>query len=112
VSPWYSLTLALLVLVGMSSTAFHTTANTSIQLATPDRLRGRVMGLYMLLFAGSTPIGGFLTGFLAQHLGVSMAVAIEAGVALLGVLAGLAYYRAHTKEIAATAMAAVSAGAG
>jgi MFS family permease len=112
VSPWYSLTLALLVLVGMSSTAFHTTANTSIQLATPDRLRGRVMGLYMLLFAGSTPIGGFLTGFLAQRLGVSMAVAIEAGVALLGVLLGLAYYRAHTKEIAATAMAAVSAGAG
>ena len=72
------MTLAVLFLLGLANTAFASTANTSLQLATPDNLRGRVMGLYMLLFAGSTPIGGYLTGEMAEAWGVTMAIAIEA----------------------------------
>ena len=99
-SQWFIVTLFFLLLLGVANTAFAATANTSIQLATPDYLRGRVMALYMLLFAGSTPIGGFLTGVMAERLGVQTAVGIEAGLCLLGVAAGLLYFFSHRETIA------------
>jgi MFS family permease len=99
VSQWYFVTLVLLLFVGMFSTAFHATANTSLQLTAPDRLRGRVMGIYMLLFAGSTPIGGFLTGYMAELWGVPAAVGICAALSTLGVAIGLYYYVTHRDAI-------------
>ena len=79
-------------------------ANASLQIATPDHLRGRVMAIYMLLFAGSTPIGGFLTGYMAEHLGVSTAIAINAGACGIGVAAGLLYFFSHRTSIANTSI--------
>jgi MFS family permease len=99
VSRWFPVTMAALLLLGIANTAFASTANTSLQLATPDHLRGRVMALYMLLFAGSTPVGGYLTGFMAEHAGVQATVGIEAALCLAGVAAGLAYYAAHREAI-------------
>jgi MFS family permease len=91
--------LIFLLLLGIANTAFASTANTSLQLAVPDHLRGRVMALYMLLFAGSTPIGGYLTGLMAEHLGVSTAIVIEAAICLAGAGIGLAYYLRHRTSI-------------
>jgi MFS family permease len=104
-SPWLLLTLPLLFLLGLANTAFASTANTSLQLATPDHLRGRVMALYMLLFAGSTPIGGYLTGVMAEAWGVQTAIGIEAALCLAGVGIGLAYYLAHKQQVADSATA-------
>jgi len=101
-SQWYYLTLFFLLLLGVANTAFAATANTSLQLATPDHLRGRVMALYMLLFAGSTPVGGYLTGWMADRLGVQMAVGIEAAVCIFGVAVGLLYYVTHREKVIAT----------
>jgi MFS family permease len=109
-SQWYYVTLLILFFVGVANTAFAATANTSLQLATPDHLRGRVMALYMLLFAGSTPIGGFFTGFVAEHLGVPAAVGINAGLCGLGLAAGAIYYLSHRLRVAETADASVVAG--
>ena len=103
VSQWLALTLVLLVFVGIASTAFQATTNTSMQLTAPDHLRGRLMALYMLLFAGSTPVGGFLTGLMAEHLGVSAAVGICASLSMVGVLAGALYYATHRSQISAVA---------
>ncbi|MEX0682202.1 MAG: MFS transporter [Dehalococcoidia bacterium] len=97
------LTLGFLVMLGLANTAFAATANTSLQIATPDHLRGRVMAIYMLLFAGSTPIGGFLTGFMAEHLGTRTAVGVLSGMCCLGIVLGLLYYTTHRSEIARTA---------
>lgn len=108
-SQWFLVTLLFLLLLGIANTAFSATANTSLQIATPDYLRGRVMSLYMLLFAGSTPIGGFLTGYMAEHLGVSTAIAINASVCGIGVAAGLLYYFSHRTKIADTAISAAPA---
>ncbi len=108
-SQWFAVTLLFLLLLGIANTAFAATANTSLQLATPDHLRGRVMALYMLLFAGSTPIGGFLTGFMAEHLGVATAVGINASACALGVAAGLLYYFSHRGKIAETAISVAPA---
>jgi MFS family permease len=102
VSQWYAATLMLLVLLGVAHTTFASTANVSLQLAAPDHLRGRVMSLYMLLIAGSTPIGGYLTGLMAEHFGVSTAVGINASICLIGTGAGLLYYFSHRQAIGAT----------
>ncbi len=101
-SQWYYVTLLFLLLLGVANTAFAATANTSLQLATPDHLRGRVMALYMLLFAGSTPIGGYLTGYMADRLGVRTAIGIEAFVCMIGVAIGLLYYISHREKVIAT----------
>jgi MFS family permease len=93
----YALTLILLVALGAASISFTATANSSLQISSPDHLRGRVMSLYMLLFAGSTPIGGELTGFMAEHIGVQSTVAIEAGVCAVGIAAALAYLAAQRR---------------
>jgi MFS family permease len=103
-SQWYLLTLALLLALGVANTTFASTANTSMQLASPDHLRGRVMALYMLLFAGSTPIGGFLTGLMAEHWGVSTAIAVNAAACFAGVALGFLYYLSHRDSIAPAAM--------
>jgi MFS family permease len=102
-SHWFVVTFLALVALGAALTAFGTTANTAVQLATPDHLRGRVMALWMLLFAGSTPFGGYLTGFLAEHIGVQEAIGINAGMCALGVAVAGAYYVTHRAEIARTA---------
>ena len=104
-SHWFVLTFVSLFALGMALTAFATTANTAIQLATPDHLRGRVMALWMLLFAGSTPIGGYLTGFLAEHVGVQEAIGFNAAMCAIGVVVAGSYYLTHRRDITRTAYA-------
>ncbi len=58
-----------LVLVGAANLGFLTSAQSLVQLATADHLRGRVVGLYMLVFIGSGALGGPVVGLLAEHFG-------------------------------------------
>jgi MFS family permease len=97
------LSMLLLMGLGAAGATFGTTANTSMQIATPDHLRGRVVSLYMLLFAGSTPIGGYLTGLMAHKFGTQAAIGVLAAMCGLGVLAGAAYYVTHRAEVQQTA---------
>ena len=92
-SPWLGASLVLLVAMGFAGVTFTATGNTRLQLLSPPELRGRVLSLYVLLFAGSTPIGGQLLGLAAQHLGVQAAVALFGLVCLLGVGLALLYRR-------------------
>ena len=59
---------------------FLATANASIQRGAPDELRGRVMGLYSLVFQGLSPFGSFGIGVLADVVGVRIAVLCGAAV--------------------------------
>jgi len=92
-SHWQPLSAALVFLMGISGVLFMTTANTRLQLVVPGDMRGRVMGMYTLLFAGTTPIGSALVGILAEKTGVSATVMEMAGLCALGVLTGLWYTR-------------------
>jgi MFS family permease len=94
-SQWFAVTLVLLVVLGAASITFTATANSSLQMIAPDRLRGRVMSLYTLLFLGSTPVGGELTGVMAERIGVRLTVGIEAGVCAVGIVVALAYLAAQ-----------------
>ncbi len=82
--------LVLLLLLGMSFSLFTSSANALVQLASPSHLRGRVMSLYLFAFAGLTPIGGLVAGWLADQGGTSLAFGV-AGVAGLLAIAWAAY---------------------
>ncbi|AHH93963.1 MFS transporter [Kutzneria viridogrisea] len=59
----------MLIPIGAALMTFTTTANSTVQLAVSPQMRGRVMGLYMLVFLGGNPIGGPMTGWLAEQFG-------------------------------------------
>jgi MFS family permease len=90
---WWS-AVPVVMALGVFSIVFQTTASTRLQLLAPREMRGRIMSIYQLLFAGTTPIGGAVYGLLADRGGVSWATGVMAVLCGFGVLAGLIYLRA------------------
>jgi MFS family permease len=76
-----------LAVLGACQIFFTTGCNTTLQLATPDALRGRVMGLYALAFAGMSPFGALLVGTIAEHAGVRVACAVSGAGGLAAIAA-------------------------
>jgi MFS family permease len=77
--------MAVLAVLGGLQIYFTTSCNTTLQLTTPPALRGRVMGLYAMAFAGVTPFGSLLVGTLAEHLGVRAACAVGGSLGVIAV---------------------------
>src|SRR5918995_5772483 len=73
---------AILFGIGISFTLFTANANALVQLAAPDYLRGRLIGIYLFVFLGLAPVGGLLAGWLAEVGGTSLAFGV-AGVTSL-----------------------------
>jgi MFS family permease len=67
-SRFFWLSVLLLVPVGFSMMVQMAASNTLIQAMVPDRLRGRVMAVYSMMFMGMAPFGALLAGFLAKTL--------------------------------------------
>jgi MFS family permease len=72
--------LVLLAAMGFVNLVCQALANSSVQLAVDPQLRGRVMGLYMLVFIGGTPVGAPIVGAVTSHYGP------RAGMLLCGVV--------------------------
>ncbi len=70
----------LLFLAGLCFTTWSSNSNSLIQLATPDHLRGRVIGIYFFAFAGSGTAGGILAGWLTAAGGTELGFGV-AGIA-------------------------------
>jgi MFS family permease len=85
--PTYWLFLIMLVPTGLTVISLSTAANASIQLSTPAEMRGRVMGIYMLVFLGGAPLGAPLTGWLAQEFGTRLAMASGGVVSMVSAVA-------------------------
>jgi predicted MFS family arabinose efflux permease len=85
--------MVLLFVTGFFAIVFVASCNTTLQLTTPDELRGRVMSLHALMFGGSFPIGSFVVGALAEAFGVRAALVAGGLSGLLGVGAILAWWR-------------------
>jgi len=79
--------LVFLAAVGAANLGFLTSAQSLVQLAAVDHLRGRVVGLYLLVFIGSGAVGGPVVGWLAESFGARTALlasgAVPAAVTLL-----------------------------
>lgn len=78
--------IALLLGVGFCAISLTATANNAIQQRVPDELRGRVMSVYVTIFAGSVPVGSLFAGTLARYWGAPFALGAGAGLSALAVL--------------------------
>jgi MFS family permease len=81
-STTYALSLAALVVAGFAIVSFLALANSSIQLMTPDGMRGRVMSVYTTVFLGMIPVGHSIMGTLASAIGTARAVSLGALICL------------------------------
>ena len=88
VSRLYFLSLMLIASVGFVETAFAQLSITMLQTIAPDHLRGRVMGVCILFFDGSLPLGYLLMGWLSGLCGAPIALLIGALLSLLVAGAG------------------------
>jgi hypothetical protein len=73
---WFS--MAILLVVGIVFVMQNALANTLLQVIVPDRLRGRLMSIYSLLFQGMQKAGGMQAGFTQTLAGAPFSVAIGA----------------------------------
>jgi MFS family permease len=87
----YPVALVAMYGAGFAAIAMMISSNTSIQLAVPDRLRGRVLSVYTTVFAGSTPIGAPIIGWLASTFSTEVALAVGGGIAVVAALAAGAW---------------------
>jgi MFS family permease len=79
----YALSLVLLAVTGFTMILNNTSVNALLQSRTPDRLRGRVMSVYVFMFLGMAPLGSLQAGALARWIGAPYALACGAGALLL-----------------------------
>src|SRR5262249_29412894 len=83
-SRWYLLSVALLLPVGFAMMVQMASSNTLIQAMVPDRLRGRAMAVYSMMFMGMAPMGALLSGWSAEHIGAKWTLAIGGVGAIIG----------------------------
>ncbi len=104
-SRWYMLSVLLLVPVGFSLMTQMGATNTLVQSMVPDRLRGRTMAVYSMMFMGMSPLGSILAGAAAERMGAPMTVALGGALA---VGAAIAFAR-HLPKIRGEARQLLSA---
>jgi MFS family permease len=83
-APDLAVFLALLIAMGFVNLVCQAMANASVQLSVDPELRGRVMGVYMLVFIGGTPFGAPIIGAVTSHFGA------RAGMLVCGVIPAVA----------------------
>jgi len=88
----YSLTALLLALSGWSMVTFFGMANTTVQLHTENKLRGRVMSVYTLAFGGLTPFGSMFAGSVAHWLKTPLTFAVG------GLVCGVVFFTVIVKR--------------
>jgi MFS family permease len=90
--------LLMLVPTGLALLMFTTTANATTQLGVTAAVRGRVMGLYMLVFLGGAPLGTPLVGWAADQFGPRISL-IAGGVISAAATVAVSMMLAHTRRV-------------
>ena len=83
------LAFALLVAVGVGGGLFGSTQSALVMAESPEHLRGRALGLLSMAI-GALPVGMYVLGEVAQHLGIAEALAVHVGLGLALHLAWIA----------------------
>ena len=100
ISHMYVLSLVLIAAVGFSQIAFSATANTTLQTVSPDHLRGRVMSVYMLVFAGTVPLGNLFTGGIAHLFSAPISLLLGGCLSLIAAIVGWILRKPAEKSLA------------
>jgi MFS family permease len=98
IAPTFEVALAAMVLVGVTSVAFMSTGNSTLQLGAAPNMRGRVMALWTVAFLGSTPIGGPIAGFVSQQFGGRAGLALGAVACFVAAGMGLFVVRRRAAQ--------------
>ena len=80
--PSYTLYILWLPICGLTALTTLVSANSIVQTSTDPAIRGRVMGLYLLIFMGGTPFGSPLIGTATELLGIRPTIALCGGISL------------------------------
>ena len=81
------------IALGLASITFLVASTAIVQIKAAADMRGRVLALQAMLFLGSTPVGGPIVGWVAEHVGARYSVALGAAAAFGAGLWGLAVLR-------------------
>jgi len=95
-APTLPIELCVLVPLGAAMITFQATANSLLQLNSDPALRGRVMALYVMVFVGTTPIGGPIIGWVAEQFGARTGLALGGFATVIAsatLLWGLGHWR-------------------
>ena len=84
--PSYSLYILWLPICGVTALTTLVSANSIVQTSTDPAIRGRVMGLYLLIFMGGTPFGSPLIGATTDLVGIRPTIVICGGISLVASL--------------------------
>jgi MFS family permease len=85
----FYLALAFLFAAGFGMLLFFSTSNTVLQTIVPDEMRGRVMGVWSLVFGAMIPLGSLEAGALAHWAGTSFALGFGAIICAVSALVTL-----------------------
>ena len=87
----YALTAASLAVTGFFFILFSSTANSTLQMNSEKEYLGRVMSVYSLVFAGSTPLGNLFAGAITEKFGAKVGV-ISCGAVIFVLLIPIYIY--------------------
>ena len=79
--------LPMLYLAGMGAMLSAASTNTVLQTIVEDRMRARVVSIYMMSFLGVTPLGALFAGMLAERIGPPAALALGGAITLAAAFA-------------------------
>jgi MFS family permease len=96
-APSYQLYILLLPLNGISALTMMIAANSYVQANSDIAIRGRIMGIYMFIFMGGTPIGSPLIGYSAEQFGPRFTIAVCGAITILAALLAFLKYRKTAK---------------
>ena len=97
-APTYLVYSILLPIIGCVALLTFIGANTMVQLRTDSQIRGRVMGIYLTVFLGGTPIVSPFIGIMTQEVGTRPTVAICGLISLLAAIATFSKFKDKGQE--------------
>ena len=107
VAPTYTIYALILPITGISAITTMISANTFVQANSDVAIRGRIMGIYMFIFMGGTPIGSPLIGYCSEQLGIRWTMAGCGVITLTAAILSLLKYRNKAVIPVDTSVAAV-----
>ena len=93
--------VVLLAIVAFGIVLYFSTSNTVLQSIVPDEMRGRVMGIWTLIFGGMIPLGSLQAGVMADVLGTPATMAMGALICALAAMVTLSVVRKREAQLAA-----------
>ena len=81
--PNYTAYAIFLPICGVTALITMITANSIVQVNSDPAIRGRVMGIYLLIFMGGTPVGSPVIGLMAEAIGIRSTIAACGAICLI-----------------------------